>query len=168
MKKNYKNLNTEENRRFWAAVEAAAKEVETWPNWKKGISVPEHEPEASYSYDVLKESKTETSDSYDFNVPWTTTGVKWSRNFISREEIIWKPNKPFKAALKVVRLFQQSTSSHLAEMVDQSTGQKFLMRSEDFLEAIQNTAPIFGVFVGNWRFRKTSSKCYGLQFLGKE
>ena len=31
-----KNKDTEKNRRFWAAVEEAAREVETWPAWKRG------------------------------------------------------------------------------------------------------------------------------------
>jgi hypothetical protein len=34
-----KDKSTEENREFWQAVEDAAKEVATWPAWKRGESV---------------------------------------------------------------------------------------------------------------------------------
>ena len=30
-----KNLDTEENRKFWEFVEKTAKEVESWPDWMK-------------------------------------------------------------------------------------------------------------------------------------
>lgn len=40
MSKIVRNMATEENRRFWAGVEASAAEVETWPAWKRaGINV---------------------------------------------------------------------------------------------------------------------------------
>ena len=31
-----RNLDTPENREFWAGAELAKAEVETWPEWKKG------------------------------------------------------------------------------------------------------------------------------------
>jgi len=34
-----RRLDTDEDRRFWAAVDAAAREVETWPWWKRGESI---------------------------------------------------------------------------------------------------------------------------------
>lgn len=33
-----RRLDTEEDRRFWSAVDAAAAEVRTWPGWKRGVS----------------------------------------------------------------------------------------------------------------------------------
>ena len=31
----YRNMETEENREFWAEMEAMAKAVDAWPDWKK-------------------------------------------------------------------------------------------------------------------------------------
>lgn len=36
----YRNLSTPESRAFWAGVEESAREVLTWPDWKRaGINV---------------------------------------------------------------------------------------------------------------------------------
>lgn len=91
-------------------------------------------------------------DNYNFTVPWIGGGVPWSV-YRNAEEVEWRPNNAFKATLKVKRLYKQSTSSFMAEMVNEATGEKFVMRSDDFLAAIQNTTPIFGTFIGSWRFR---------------
>jgi len=109
-----------------------------------------------------------TNDSYNFDVPWTPQGVPWSDQYRDKTKTIWKPNEPFKAGMKVTSLFRQSTSTYLALMVDQATGQQFVMRSEEFLNAILNTTPIFGLFVGTWRFKKTSKHHYCLEFLGRD
>lgn len=34
-----KNLDTEENREFWAAAERASATVATWPEWKRKLKV---------------------------------------------------------------------------------------------------------------------------------
>lgn len=104
---------------------------------------------------------------YDFTVPWTENGVPWNV-YHGQNGVEWRPNDPFKAALKVKRLYKQSTSSFMAEMINEATGEKFVMRSEDFIHAIHNTAPIFGTFIGAWRFRRTAKQYYGLEFLGKD
>lgn len=105
---------------------------------------------------------------YVFDVPWTPAGVAWSEPYRDKTTTVWKPNEPFKAGMKVEKFFQQSTSTYLAVMIDQATEQRFMMRSEDFLKAILSTTPIFGLFVGVWRFRRTNNHHYGLEFLGRD
>lgn len=34
-----RRLDTDEDRRFWQAVDEAAAEVRTWPAWKRGVSI---------------------------------------------------------------------------------------------------------------------------------
>lgn len=109
-----------------------------------------------------------SNDPYDFDVPWTPDGVPWSDRYGDKAKTTWKPNKPFKAGLILKKFFHQSTSTHLALMVNQATGQQFVMRSEDFLDAVLNTTPIFGLFIGTWRFKKTNNHHYGLEYLGKD
>lgn len=35
----FKNLDTQENRDFWAAAERARKTIATWPEWKRRVRV---------------------------------------------------------------------------------------------------------------------------------
>ena len=40
LKKIVRNLSTPESRAFWATAEESAREVQTWPDWKRaGINV---------------------------------------------------------------------------------------------------------------------------------
>jgi len=42
MKKIKRNMDSEESREFWESVKKSAKEVESWPDWKRGgmIDIP--------------------------------------------------------------------------------------------------------------------------------
>ena len=112
----------------------------------------------------------------DFLVPWCGDRVPWepweSQKTYSHynEEtdewedrpIDWRENKPFKAAFKAVK-FTGSTSSTRILMEDVATGAEFVIREDDFFEALSQMTPLFGVFIGEWIFRKTANKYYGLK-----
>lgn len=115
-------------------------------------------------------------ESYDFLVPWCGNKVPWSlygseETYNGFDEttgtwkkmpIDWRENKPFKASFKV-KEFTGSTSSTQVLMVNTATDEEFIMREVDFLEALKQTAVVHGVFIGEWIFRKTSHKYYGLK-----
>lgn len=45
-RRDLRRLDTNEDRCFWSAVDAAAREVETWPAWRRGVSEDETRAEA--------------------------------------------------------------------------------------------------------------------------
>ena len=112
--------------------------------------------------------------------PWCGDGVLWSTAHVRdnrtrywdyvkltavEDDVVWRDNKPFKAAFKVVKIVS-STSSAQMIMVNTASGGIFTMREVDFVNALLKTACVFGVFVGEWEIRKTGGKYYGLVFLG--
>lgn len=112
----------------------------------------------------------------EFLVPWTTHGVPWevqagceeidffdyvNRKRLSDSPVDWKENKPFKAGLELKR-FVGSTDSTQVIVQHTETGQFFYMRDQDFLQALKKSACTFGVLLGEWKFKKTVGRYYGL------
>lgn len=56
-----RNLEDEESREFWRSIDAGAKEVDTWPDWKRRLIAGERDEDVADS--VSRDS--ETSESTD-------------------------------------------------------------------------------------------------------
>jgi hypothetical protein len=54
-----RKMDTAESRQYWALIDKAAKEVEDWPDWKKGgIQEPQgHESEKTLAASTSKRSR---------------------------------------------------------------------------------------------------------------
>lgn len=114
-------------------------------------------------------------DGPEILIPWCDGRVPWepwdgaTYNHFNEETnewedrpIDWRENKPFKAAFKAT-MFVGSTSSTRILMEDVATGKEFVIREDDFFEALNQMTPLFGVFIGEWIFRRTAGKYYGLK-----
>lgn len=108
----------------------------------------------------------------DGAVPWVVASGAvqasyWNYPKLRREKgkIEWRANKPFKASFKVNR-FTGSTSSTQIILVNTANDKIFHMRADDFVHALLQSACVFGIFVGEWKFRKTGGMYYGLVFVG--
>lgn len=109
-----------------------------------------------------KESWQKWQVAYDGeDVPWDrpqndSTHWGWRRD---REKIDWRPNEPFKAALKFKEMFHGGRSSTHAVFENLETGGEYIMRNDDLGYVLQNGAIVQGLVLGLWRFRRNSGKC---------
>ena len=112
-------------------------------------------------------------------IPWTEHGVPWycvdkaeeisyfdfgKRKYLSKVAVDWKPNEPFKAAFQV-KQFAGSTDSTQVIVQHTETEQTFYIREKDFLEVLKKSACTYGVILGEWKFRRTVGKYYGLKLV---
>ena len=105
-------------------------------------------------------------------VPWCAEGstdqiTYWDFDLHKRitSPVEWRANKSFRASFKVKR-FTGSTSSTQVILENTENEAHFHMRDVDFLEALSQTACVFGVLIGEWKIRKTGGKYYGLVYHG--
>lgn len=98
----------------------------------------------------------------DGSVPWErpkSTETHWpagwdygARKPKKGEPIIWKENKPFKAALKFDKVINKRSSVQFL-MRNTETSATYYVSEDDFDDMMQNTTWIFGVCLGEWIFR---------------
>lgn len=118
------------------------------------------------------------AEDYDFLVPWCGDKVWWEPNYSDTDTtyseydkqagvfverpIEWKENKPFKAAFKAQGFFVSSSVARV-QMKNVATDVIFQIREREFMEALGQLAVLHGLFIGEWIFRKTSGRYYGLK-----
>lgn len=102
------------------------------------------------------------------SVPWRMpkaddTHIKERRYYLSDgikegDQVFWKPNNPFKAALKFVRMYHGAKESTHAVFMNTETQAKYIMRNEDLAECLLKGVFIHGLILGEWRFRKDGQR----------
>jgi len=117
--------------------------------------------------------------SEDYQIPWTQKGVPWTCgknvsvvsyfDYVNRKRynnlnVTWKDNSPFKAAFKVERFISCNSTTQLI-LEHTETKQLFYIRDSDFLHALQKSACTYGVLLGEWKFKRTVGKYYGLVYV---
>lgn len=98
----------------------------------------------------------------DGSVPWerpkddsTHWPAGWdyqARKPMIGDPIVWKENKPFKAALKFDKVVNKRASVQFL-MRNTETGATYYVSEDDFDDMMRNTTWIFGVCLGDWIFR---------------
>lgn len=69
------------------------------------------------------------------------------------KEFEWKENKPFKAGLKFVTITRGASSVRFV-VENTETKARYQFRGIDFTQFMKKTTWIFGVCLGEWKFRK--------------
>lgn len=85
---------------------------------------------------------------------------------LNGEPIMWKPNKPIKAALKFVGFYVAERSSSMSAILQSTTDKferKYFCRSTDFAKLLKTTPAIAGVFVTEWKFRRCGRHIFILE-----
>ena len=124
----------------------------------------------------LKKTKVETWRTWkvpyaqDGSVPWV--GPKrddqlyfwsyWGNANKPREEdkIIWRPNEPFKAALRFVEMFDGVRGATHSRFENTETGAKFIMRHQELEECLRKGVLVHGLILGEWRFQRRSRRYF--------
>ena len=113
-----------------------------------------------------------------YQIPWVQTpsgpwvpfeGVRIGENemFMGTEgmcKIVWKPNKSFKACMKLEKI-RANNYEPMIWFEDTQTGGKYRIESDEFMRLTKTSAIILGTVVGLWSFRK-SGRYFYLQFDG--
>lgn len=102
------------------------------------------------------------------SVPWRMPKVgethikdtKWylSDGIKEGDQIFWKSNDSFRAALKFVKMYHGAKESTHAIFMNTETEAKYVMRNEDLAECLQKGVFIHGLILGEWRFRKDAGR----------
>jgi len=101
------------------------------------------------------------------NVPWqlpkpTDTILNTGYDFIAKRyksaPIVWTNNTPFKAALKF-KTVRSSRSSVQMILKNTETGVEYFMRETDFEAFMPNSTWVFGVCIGEWKYKSYGGYC---------
>jgi len=80
--------------------------------------------------------------------------------------IMWKSNDPIKAALRFVRFFVARTGGSMQAILkntENGLDRRYYCKCKDFEKLIKSTPAIAGVFVTEWRFRRSGRNIYILE-----
>lgn len=76
---------------------------------------------------------------------------------LNGQPIMWKENKPFKAALRFSGFYVAKRSASMSAILKSTTGEyerTYYCKKQDFEKLLKSTPAIAGVFVTEWKFRR--------------